>query len=143
MRIRIAMVLVCGLALSAVAAADEKSDQDKLQGKWKMESGTHGGKPLPDEIVKGSTITIDGKTMKMTRTAEGKDQTREMTFKLDPSKKPKTIDVDMDGKPGLGIYSLDGDTLKICHGDQGDERPTTFESKEGSNVTVVVLKRVK
>src|SRR5437016_4035620 len=119
MRTRIAMVLVCGLALSAAATADDKkSDQDKLQGKWKFESGSRGGKPFPDDIVKTAVFVFDGKTMKMTRTVDGQEQSREMTFKLDPSKKPKAIDVDMDGKPGKGIYSLDGDTLKICHGDE-------------------------
>jgi len=143
MRIRVAVVVVCGLVFSAGLAADEKSDQDKIQGKWQMESGMRGGKALPDENVKNTVIVIDGNKMKFTRTVDGKEQTREMTFKLDASKKPKTIDVDIEGKPGLGIYTLDGDTLKICHGEQGDERPTELSSKEGSKVTVVVLKRVK
>src|SRR6266511_3188709 len=105
MRTRIAVALVCGLALSAHLTADEKSDQDKIQGKWKIESGQRGGKPFPDEIVKSGVIVFDGKTMKMTRTVDGKEQTNEMAFKLDAGKKPKAIDVDVKGKPGLGIYS--------------------------------------
>jgi uncharacterized protein (TIGR03067 family) len=139
MRTRIAVVLVCGLALSAYLSAEEKSDQDKIQGKWKIESGMRGGKSIPDER---KNVTIEFAGDKMKRTA-GKDQVVEMTFKLDPTKKPKAMDVDIMDKKGLGIYSLEGDTLKICHGEVGDERPTAFESKEGSNVTLVVLKRVK
>ena len=140
MRTRIAVALVCGLVLSAGLAADEKSDQDKIQGKWKIESGLKGGKPIPDD-KKNVTIEFAGSKMKALQ--DGKDQVFEMTFKLDSSKKPKAIDVDMDGKPGLGIYVLDGDTLKICHGEQGDERPTELASKEGTTLTLVVLKRVK
>jgi uncharacterized protein (TIGR03067 family) len=67
-----------------------------------------------------------------------------MEFKLDPTKKPKAIDVVLqDKKTGQGIYSLEGDTLKICHGESDDPRPSEFESKEGSRNTVVVFKRVK
>ena len=41
-----------------------------------------------------------------------------MTFKIDPSKKPKAIDFtaadgSAKGKPSKGIYELDGDTLNL------------------------------
>ena len=58
-------------------------------------------------------------------------------------KKPKAIDVDMDGNVGEGIYQLDGDNLKLIHGEAGDPRPTEFVSKEGSRLTLMVLKRSK
>jgi uncharacterized protein (TIGR03067 family) len=140
---RIGMVLACGLALAVNLAAEEKSDQDKLQGKWKIESGMQGGKPLPDDVVKTGIIEFDGNKIKSTVKVDGADRTDEMTFKLDSTKKPKAIDVDMKGKPGLGIYKLDGDTLTICHGEDGDPRPTEFESKEGTKTVVVVMKRSK
>ena len=41
------------------------------------------------------------------------------------------------------IYQFDGDTLKIAHGEADDPRPTAFTSKEGSSVSVMVLKRKK
>ena len=41
------------------------------------------------------------------------------------------------------IYQLDGDTLKVAHGEAGAPRPKDFTAKEGSGVTVVVLKRQK
>src|SRR5262245_31934843 len=126
---RIGMVLVCGLALAVNLRAEEKTDQKKIQGKWKIESGMKGGKPLPDEIVKSGIVEFDGNKIKSTAKVDGKEQTHEMTFKLDPTKKPKAIDVDMNGKPGLGIYKLDGNTLTICHGEDDDPRPTEFESK--------------
>ena len=46
-------------------------------------------------------------------TIKSKDQMKEITFKLDATKKPKEMDVDFDGKTGKGLYQLDGDTLKI------------------------------
>ena len=48
---------------------------------------------------------------------------------LDPSKTPKTIDeTGLDGVPKQGIYSLDGDSLRICIASNGKPRPTAFKS---------------
>ncbi len=63
---------------------------------------------------------------------------------LDPSAKPKTIDlVGYAGKDGqkektyLGIYKLDGDRLTICYRETGnDGRPTRFESDGHMNLMV-------
>ena len=49
---------------------------------------------------------------------------------LDPAKKPKTIDFQMTdavnkGRCQLGIYELDGDTLKSCFAAPAAERPRT------------------
>jgi hypothetical protein len=43
----------------------------------------------------------------------------------------------------LGIYALDGDTLKVCYDPQGQDRPKEFKSAADSNVTFAVCKRVK
>jgi hypothetical protein len=40
-----------------------------------------------------------------------------------------------------GIYSLEGDTLKICFGKDETERPKELTSKNGQ--TLLVLKRAK
>ena len=70
------------------------------------------------------------------------------TQKLDPSKSPKTIDVTMTeglnkGTVMLGIYEIDGDTLKVCFDAEGKKRPTEFKSAPGSQTFVNVHKRVK
>jgi uncharacterized protein (TIGR03067 family) len=131
------VVFFVGAALSQDKAG--KTDQDKFQGTWTFVSGERGGKPLPGDDVKDRKITFSGNKMKM----KNKDQEREVTFKLNPDKKPKEIDVDFDGQIGKGIYQLDGDTLKVAHGELGDPRPTEFASKADSKVTLVVLKREK
>jgi hypothetical protein len=49
--------------------------------------------------------------------------------------------VDMDGNAGLGIYALDGDNLRILHGEVANARPTTFDAKDRETLTLLVLRR--
>ena len=73
------------------------------------------------------------------------------TYKLDTKKTPFTIDVEAPGEKGsmLGIFKIDGDTLTICiagddaAGGKNAERPTKFESPEGSRTILVTFKRAK
>jgi len=72
-------------------------------------------------------------------------QTVTVKIKLDPSKSPKTIDAEMTegpakGKAFRGIYKFQDDTQVICLAPSDKDRPTKFDSKEG---TVTVWKRVK
>src|SRR5205823_4754039 len=67
----------------------------------------------------------------------------EGTLKIDAAKKPKTIDLSMNGEDRLGIYEIDGDTLKICYNDPGEERPKEFKSKEDTKISLSAYKRVK
>jgi uncharacterized protein (TIGR03067 family) len=50
---------------------------------------------------------------------------------------------DAAGKPALGIYALDGDTLKICYTMPGGERPKDFDSAVGSGRYSATWKRKK
>ena len=66
---------------------------------------------------------------------------------LDPAKQPKTItlfdylsDFTLDKKAEHGIYKLEGDRLTIAFR-KADKPPENFESKPGSGVTLMVLKR--
>jgi uncharacterized protein (TIGR03067 family) len=110
-----------------------------LQGTWVLVSGERGGKPVPAEVAKDLRLVIAGNKM----TLQNKDRKATFTFKLKSDKKPKQIDVDMDGKVGKGIYQLDGDSLKIAHGELGDPRPKEFPTKKGSQLTIMVFKRQK
>ena len=70
------------------------------------------------------------------------------TFKVDPTKKPKTIDVTFTdgpekGKIALGIYELEGDTYKVITDPAGKSRPAEFAIKPGSGYVLQVLKREK
>jgi uncharacterized protein (TIGR03067 family) len=102
-------------------------------------SGERDGKPIPAEVAKNVKLVFAGNKL----TTVNKGRKSEATFKLDPDKNPREIDVDMDGSVGKGIYQLDDDNLKIAHGEVGDPRPKEFPEKEGSGLTVLVLKREK
>jgi hypothetical protein len=43
----------------------------------------------------------------------------------------------------LGIYEIDGDTLRVCFDPEGKKRPTEFKSASGSQTFVNVHKRAK
>ncbi|HYH68471.1 MAG TPA: TIGR03067 domain-containing protein, partial [Urbifossiella sp.] len=76
------------------------------------------------------------------------EQGGEGVYHLDPTKSPKTIDIVTLGgarKTALGLYQLDGDTLKLCLSldpAKVSERPKEFGSREGEGRVVVTLQRV-
>jgi uncharacterized protein (TIGR03067 family) len=134
------LLTACSLLLAADEGKEGKpmSDREKIQGTWALVSGERGGKPLPDDVVRHVKLIFAGDNL----TTKNKDRQTRATFRLDPTKEPKEIDLHMEGSVGKGIYQLDGDTLKIVHGEVGDARPTEFP-KAGSGLTVLVLKREK
>jgi RNA polymerase sigma factor (sigma-70 family) len=126
----------------APQAADKekpaKSDQENLRGTWAGVSGEAGGNTLPADAVKNYRLVFGDGKLTVKFAGEGK----EGTFKLDPAAKPKTIDLTLDGGTGVGIYSLDGDTLKLCFTETGKEdRPTEFATKKGRWAVLLVFKR--
>jgi uncharacterized protein (TIGR03067 family) len=145
MRIIVPVVAVLVLVGSVAAQADRKKEMAILEGEWSMVSGEASGQSLPEDAVRsGKRIAKDGET---TITISGR-----VFFKakvtIDPTKKPKAIDYKMTegptkGKTHLGIYELDGDTVKFCFAAPGKERPTEFSANEGSGRTLSVWKRVK
>jgi uncharacterized protein (TIGR03067 family) len=134
-------------AANFVIADDDaiKKEMAGLDGTWQMVSGQASGFPLPEEKAKtGKRVAKDGET-----TITFGDQVYfKAKYTIDPSRKPKTIDYMMTegptkGKTHLGIYELDGDTVKFCFAAPGKGRPTDFTAKDGSERTVSVWKREK
>jgi hypothetical protein len=75
-------------------------------------------------------------------------EVKEGTFRLDAAASPRAIDLRIiDGGTGTGIYSLEGDKLKLClelclSGKEKQNRPSEFSGKDdSSNQAYFVLKR--
>ncbi len=146
---RLALVLAAGLLLAANGQKPDavKEEMAKFQGAWKAVSIERNGEKAidDDDALKQLTLTVKGDT----RTITAGDETVSVgTFKLDPSQKPKAIDITvskgpLEGKPLRGIYEIDGDTHKICLALEGDERPKEFTSKAGSGHLLQVFRRAK
>jgi uncharacterized protein (TIGR03067 family) len=140
-----ALVGVLLLPLSDGERDGVKEETARLEGEWSMVSGEADGQSLPKDAVKGGRrIAKDG----VTRITIGGMVYFKAKFTIDPAKKPKAIDYEMTegptkGKTHLGIYELDGDTVKFCFAAPGAARPTEFTAPEGSQRTLSVWKRHK
>src|SRR5262245_36891899 len=146
-----ALFCVVGFARlgGSVTLADDRADLDKeakkFQGTWTIESSVTGGKEIPADQLKGFLVIYEGDK----HTLKFGDKVFQVgTQKIDPSRSPKTIDVTMTEGPSkgavmLGIYEIDGDTLRACFDPHGKKRPTEFKSAPGSENFLNVHKRVK
>jgi uncharacterized protein (TIGR03067 family) len=138
------MYLLIAALLVGAPAQDDKKDDEKIQGNWAVVSREFIGKKTPEAELKALRVTIKDGTITMD---DGKKKEK-IPYKLDPSKKPKAIDLANTGieskETTLAIYELDGDTLRICWSEKDPEhRATRFASDEDSGQTMIVLKREK
>src|SRR5262249_32078394 len=129
--------------LGAGKAALEK-ELRRFQGDWTFESSVADGKETPASDLKGLVLTFEGDKHTVKKGAE---VIPGGTQQIDPAKKPKTIDVTLTEGPSkgaamLGIYEIEGDTLKVCFDAQGKKRPTEFRSAVGSGTFLNGHRRV-
>jgi uncharacterized protein (TIGR03067 family) len=147
--------LTCACAILMVATASAagqqgerpKTDKELIQGTWEVISALEGGRKTTEAdglriIITAGMLTVRPKN------AQGEKDTLGLSYTLDPTQQPRAIDTSHELEPGkpfidLGVYSLDGDTLKLCLAAAGKPRPTTLESKAGDSSNSFVLKRVK
>ena len=147
MKLHAFIVLTAGLALAGRSAGEDiiRKDQEKLQGTWSLVSVEINGKALPREAIQGAELVV--KRGKYAFTLG--DTQLEITYKLDPAKKPKTIDITFNngpqqGKTFRGIYALEKDKFKVCRAVEPEkERPTEFATRADSGLMLVVYKREK
>jgi RNA polymerase sigma factor (sigma-70 family) len=117
-----------------------KTDQERLQGTWEFVAAAEGGLTIKRETLKKEdaqwkTITFTGDRMRSVNLNTGGNEVEfHQRFTLDPSRKPKTIDLtaldgEVKGQVILGLYELDGDVLKLSFFTR-PPRPMALDSKE-------------
>jgi uncharacterized protein (TIGR03067 family) len=145
MKKSLAITAFVSLLLLAADEAKRKgtgSAPESLDGSWVVASGESNGKPAPEDAFKDARMTFAGD--KLTASSEN-GKTSILALKIDTSGKVKTIDITNPEKKQtlLGIFALQGKTLKLCLGSPGAARPTAFSTKEGSGWVLFVLAREK
>jgi uncharacterized protein (TIGR03067 family) len=131
--VRPAVVLMCA-GLLAADAPEGKSGAETIKGIWSPVSMIYCGIRVPDDPTSGPLFTaFDGKSFVQRK---GIAILQEGTYSIDSGKTPKTIDFQIEkgddaGKKQLGIYTFDGDNLKICLAKPGaSRRPKMFDGAE-------------
>lgn len=125
--------------------SDLKSERDRHQGTWLVNSFIMDGTEAASEVVGSIRRIVEGDHVVWKRDGKSFAGT---TVELDPTPDPKAIDVIPDGgklkdKRVLGIYKLDGDILTICMASPKQDRPKEFTAKKGSGKTLMTFKREK
>jgi uncharacterized protein (TIGR03067 family) len=120
-------ILVVLLVAAAPPGAARRSHN--LDGDWTMVRGEQDGKPLPDDVVQNSRLTIHGNQ----HTVKVGDTTMAGTHVLHQTTNPKHIDArdttgPFKGTTAHGIYQLQGDEATFCFASPGKPRPTKFSS---------------
>jgi RNA polymerase sigma factor (sigma-70 family) len=117
------------------------ADQKTLQGTWTVVAVTENGRDVPEAEVKNrnSQFVFVGNKV----TIPIRDGMREFAYKLDPTQKPRHIDLVFEGVTSKGLYVLDAGTLKICVAKDGDERPADLAAPRDSNRVLVELKKTR
>ena len=145
----VVFVMAGGIGLLSTAVAQkegaDKKELEKFQGKWVPVSVTVDGKTQERDEFKDRFMVFKGEKAAFMY----KDKERGTgSMKIDPGKSPAHIDFTYEDGPAKGttlkgIYKFKGDTLTVCYGGFGKDRPTEFASKAGSGTILVVQKRAK
>jgi RNA polymerase sigma factor (sigma-70 family) len=137
------VLLVMAAAGGGQAGGKAKSDQERLQGSWRIVDAEFAGKKVDGEEgekIKQQRLVVKGTTMKLKF---------ESPFTLNEKKNPRQIDVEVKDGPAnevgtwKGIYQLKGDDLKICINPPNVDRPTEFATQGGVLTMLLTLKRDK
>ncbi len=149
MKARLLMIAALGLLIGAcnrqapAPAAPPKTDLDRLQGTWYLDSAMQDGNALPKDKAKQTTIVFKGDTFRFPGLAEYATS-KAGTIKLDETKTPKQMDaISTDKEVMLGIYALEEAGYKVCFAPPGKPRPTDLGSTPGSGYILQVWARQK
>lgn len=109
-----------------------------LEGEWTMVLMEQKGTKVMADGANRFRLSVKGDQWTVVSL---RGQETRMTFQIDPSQNPPTIDLIL--KSGdqeavsRGIYRLEGDTLTVCRTAGDAERPKEFKTTAESGVLVV------
>jgi uncharacterized protein (TIGR03067 family) len=143
------VLLFSGVTDTATAqpkkAQPAAEELQRLQGTWRVEAWEEGGKAVAAADLKKRGVFFGGNIFVFRRD----DKVFQAgSIQLDPGKSPRTINLSVregEGKDDvmLGIYALEGDTLKLCFDPQGQSRPADFKPEAKAGFTLITLKKPK
>jgi uncharacterized protein (TIGR03067 family) len=124
---------------------DESAHHSELVGRWQLVHIRRGGVDINLDHLEGSVREIKEATYSISP-PNAPAITGQYTVNNTTS--PKAIDEVVDngrfqGKTLKGIYRIHDHQLTISFGGPGEDRPTSFMSKAGTNYTVAIHKRVR
>lgn len=120
-----------------------------LDGTYMTVAGQENGKAFAEEHFKDTSVVISRGTITVYCARTG--EMRVFSYRLTPDNQNRGIDMkvifdpdDEDvGKLSHGMYEVDGERMRITYYPAGNsQRPTTFETKEGTGQMAFELKRV-
>lgn len=141
-------IMVCALLNANTIVAEptlELGDEARFQGIWFMAENVINGYKSTDRQIKPWVLVVEGDEYN----PGAGEQSVDYSFRLDPTRTPKTIDLisreELDrGRVYRGIYAFEGESLIVCRPlDSEDERPAGFSCRPNSGLSRVVWKRKK
>jgi RNA polymerase sigma factor (sigma-70 family) len=136
------IVAPTGAGPAADTRREDRLGPERLQGKWALVSLVQDGVELPNDQTRDIRLEL---TDKVFRSDLSSRLFRQAAYTIDPSREPKWMDVISPG--GFGehvcrcIYRMERDQLTLCITWPGGERPTRFESRPGSGITLTQWRR--
>ena len=137
-----AWIIAGSLVVGAPGLKEVRKPIDPPSGEWEMRKQEYDGR-VQDEYKAGQSE----KTMRFTPT-----KSVLVFFDQFPREQPaayyingETLEIDLspDNPKGMrkGIWTIDGDSLLLCFGERGADRPTDFTAPKDSGRTLWTLKR--
>ena len=131
---------------TAVAGEHGESDKEKIQGNWQIISLDMGFNVIKRDDNLSEWRGTFSKDVFFKEDRHGQVGYSNSTFKLDETRVPKQITIySNDGKTTFrGIYTLEGDTLKVCMNGDGASlcRPEEFVTTKGEPVVITTYKKI-
>src|SRR5689334_16031688 len=129
--------LLTVLAVARIARGDN-SEQQTIDGTWLPAMAELAGTPWPEQVLK--TIVLKLERGKYEVSVAGQMDRGECV--CDGSTMPKRMTIrgnegPNSGKTFLCIYDCDGETLRVCYDLSGQQFPSEFATKKGTQLYLV------